>query len=150
MLARIPNTDIDNHQNLHRSGIRLQRLATPSLDPSSTKATDYVDESAVKFSARIGPAAASRQPQNRDSFVHSPTIQRANQELGNFAATPQMSHGVTLPGELAELIAQAVAKAIAVAGFGTSSINLQPIVLFKVFDLSICFRRLRWRLLPIT
>jgi hypothetical protein len=45
-------------------------------------------------------------------------IYRANQGLGNFSATPEISHGVTVPNELADLIAQAVAKAVADAGFG--------------------------------
>ena len=78
-------------------GIRPQLLTTPNFHPFLTKAIDHADESAFTFSARYGPAAASRQPQNRDSFVCSPMIHRANQELVNFAATPEMSHGDTVP-----------------------------------------------------
>ena len=67
-----------------------------------------------------GPGATASKPsaEKRNSLVRSPLIYRANQELGNFPATPEMSHGVTVPNELADLIAQAVAKAVADAGLG--------------------------------
>jgi hypothetical protein len=84
-------------------------LATPNFRPLSllTIDIDYADQSALTFSALIrpGPAGASRQPQKRNSLVRSPLIYRANQELVNFAATPEMSHDVTVPNELADLIA---------------------------------------------
>jgi hypothetical protein len=120
--VQLPNTVIetDNHRDRHRSRIRSQRLATPNFRPFLTKAIDYADQSALTFSAPIrpGPGAASRQPQNRNSLVRSPLICRANQELGNFAAIPEMSHGVIVPNGLADLIAQTVAKVVADAGFG--------------------------------
>lgn len=75
-----------------------------------------------------GPAAANRQPQNRNSLFRSPLICWGNQELGNFAATPEMSRGATVPNELADLIAQAVAKAVEDAGFGQAEIFCNPLI----------------------
>ena len=46
-----------------------------------------------------------------------------------------MSHGVTVPNELADLIAQAVAKAVADAGFGTGADYLQHADLYGELDL---------------